>query len=127
MKSKLNILAASIGLSALVAGPAQALLIDFTDLSVWAGADGVAAFGPIAVGGGLTVTLSSAGGNMTTNSSVGEAAGCSGSPGSPPLTCDGDGIGISDDEVSNVVTGEILTVTFNFAANVTELLFLDLF
>lgn len=101
--------------------------IDFTDLGIFGGANGSTAFGPVTVGG-IDVSLSSTGGNMTTN--AGDKAGCvdGNTDLSHDLTCDGDGIGIVDDEVS--YDQELLTVTLD-AGSVTFVVesieFLDLF
>lgn len=111
MRSHLSLLAAGLLASTLVVGPASANFIDFTS-SAWSGASGPS----FTVG---NVTASATGGNLTFN--AGDSAGCSaantaGLP-SPALACGGDGLGISDDEVTGV-DSEILEITFSFATNV---------
>ena len=107
----------------------HATVVDFTS-NAWSGTNGTINF----VGPGIT--LSSAGGNMTFNSSDG-ATGC-GSGGDSDiesetqLDCTGDGIGIaaigsSDDEITQGGK-ESLTVTFtNGPVNIHSIDLLDLF
>lgn len=105
-------------------GSAQAAVIsiDFTDSdadgTLWGSVGGIPASASI---GGLMVTLSS-GGTMTFN--AGESAGCT-SAGVTGLVCDGDGIGIGDDEIT--YDSEMLTVTFEHDVKVLSIEFLDLF
>lgn len=99
---------------------AQATLIDFTDSS-WQTA--------INVGDGTTatignVTLQSTGGYLTFN--AGDNAGCIDGQPNNNLTCDGDGIGINNDEISQSSTQSI-TISFAEAVNVSNIFLLDLF
>lgn len=100
----------------------RAALIDFTDGS-WNTA--------IAAGGGTSatignVTLTAAGGNLTFNGSSAERAGCAaGQPGNG-LTCDGDGIGIRDDEITQG-GAQSITISFLDPVTVSNIFLLDLF
>ena len=95
--------------------------LDFTDTAIWGGANGTTPFQ--ATDDGITATLSSIGGNMTTNA-TGDQAGCAASGTS--LACGGDGIGIVNDEVSGGGT-QSLTLSFESTVNVNSISFLDLF
>lgn len=100
--------------------------IDFTNASPWGGVQGQTSFSSA----GVTVSSQgTAGGKLTFN-----AIGASGDParGLEPCAvyaCDGDGIGIGDDEVSWKTVGfdQLLELSFDKAVTVTEISFLDLF
>jgi hypothetical protein len=100
--------------------------IDFTNANPWGAVQGQTSF----TSAGVTVSSQgTAGGKLTFN-----AIGASGDParGLEPCgvyACDGDGIGIGDDEVSWKTSGfdELLEVQFDSAVTVTEISFLDLF
>lgn len=105
------------------AGP----MLDFTDASVWGGVAGVSTFNTTQ--NGLNVTLNSSSGNMSFNSLFDGGAGDPNPCGR--LLCDGDGIGVGDDEVTvfaGVGFGESLEVVFNNGpVNLESFDFLDLF
>ncbi len=114
-----TLLAAVAAVSATAfAAPALAAIsvVDFTD-DAWSGVSGS---NPFTVG---NVSLSSVGGNMTFNSGS-DASGCSDA--GAGLACDGDGIGVRDDEVTGN-TQELLKVTFSKAVNLLDIHVLDLF
>ena len=121
--------ATGLAMAAHNATPAQALLIDFTDYSVWGAGNIIAtpnldnqtATASYTYPDNLTVTLTATGGNLTFN--------VPGSCGSATyLACDGDGIGISDDEISGVLSaGESLLVEFSRAIGIYSISLLDLF
>jgi hypothetical protein len=99
--------------------------IDFTNAKPWGGVQGQTSFSS----GGVTVSSQGNGGTLTFN-----AIGASNDPstGLEPCgvyACDGDGIGIGDDEVSWKTSGfdQLLEVRFDKAVTVTEISFLDLF
>ena len=99
---------------------AQATLIDFTDDS-WLTA--------INAGGGTTATI----GNATLTANTGyltfnanDNAGCIAGQPINGLTCDGDGIGIYNDEISEGGSQQV-TVSFNEAVNISNIFLLDLF
>ena len=99
----------------------QAALIDFTDAS-WSIVDGnsVANIG--------NVTLSSTGGLMSFNGW--DNGGCIAGQGSHGLACDGDGIGIRNDEITelgNTRTAQTIKISFDNAVNISNLFLLDLF
>ena len=103
----------------------QATLIDFTHIS-WDTA--------INTGGGTTatignVTLTSSRRNLTFNGSESEQSGCAAGKVKHGLKCDGDGIGIKDDEITHGRHGryEKLTISFVEPVNINNLLLLDLF
>lgn len=97
-----------------------AATLDFTNMATWGGANGTTPF--TATDSLITATLSSVGGNMTTNA-TGDQAGCAGA--GTTLACDGDGIGIVNDEVSG--GAQSLTLSFANTVNVNSISFLDLF
>jgi len=106
----------------LAGASAHALLIDFTS-SDW---NGVTDSNPYSrdVAGIGTVTLRGLGGSMTFNAS--DNAGClAGGGAAAGLACDGDGIGIRDDEISS--GSELLLVSFSPVVDVINIFFLDLF
>ena len=99
----------------------QATLIDFTDIN-WSIVNGTD------VAGIGNLTLSSTGGDMTFN--AGDNGGCIAGQGSHGLACDGDGIGIGNDEITelgNTRAAQTITISFDNAVNITNLFLLDLF
>lgn len=100
-------------------------MVDFTG-DTWSGVDGTNDHS-----NGTDITLSSVGGNMTFNSSDG-AFGCGNTNklniiSTTGLDCSGDGIGISDDEISQGGS-QSLTVTFDDGpVNIHAIHLLDLF
>lgn len=111
-----------LAVSLLFTAAANALLIDFTS-DEWSGVSSSNPYSQFVAGVG-TVTLQSLSGSMTFN--AGDNAGCiAGSGAAMGLACDGDGIGITDDEIT--VGTELLSVTFAPAANVINIYLLDLF
>jgi hypothetical protein len=111
-------------LAAVLASPltTQAALIDFTDIS-WKNA--------ITAGGGSTatidnVTLTATGGYLTFNGSSSEQSGCAAGQPDNGLTCDGDGIGINNDEITQG-GNQTLTISFLDPVNVDDIFLLDLF
>jgi hypothetical protein len=109
---------------------AHADLIDFTDAAVWSGANGTSIFTASTLFAGVTVTVTSQGpsGLLTFNSGDANPT-CAALTG---LACDGDGLGVTDDEVTlggglldpNL---ERLYVYFSTPVNVNSISFLDLF
>jgi hypothetical protein len=101
--------------------PAHAGLIDFTNSSIWGGAAGQASFTSLTLFDGVQVTVEAFNGLLTFNS--GDVnAGCAGTTG---LACQGDGLGITDDEVTSGT--EWLRVSFSSPVAISGLAFLDLF
>lgn len=99
---------------------AQATLIDFTDQS-WEAA--------ISAGSGTTatlgnVTLTAKSGSLTFNRS--DNGGCVAGRPANGLTCDGDGIGINNDEITQGGSQQI-TISFQQAVDITDIFLLDLF
>ena len=122
-------IAISICLAAftLFAMPAYAALIafDFTDRDVFGDLNRKTSFGPITIDG-FEISLS-ASGRMTTNTGR-DRRGCArGNPGTQNLACDGDGLGVGDDEIS--ANGEWLSLTLNWLGiyTINSVEFLDLF
>ena len=103
------------------AGGANAILIDFTS-NDWTSVNGSSLYSQNVAGIG-DVELESYGGSMTFN--AGDNSGCVTGGGSAKLACNGDGIGIGDDEIS--AGYEILRVSFASAVNVASVYLLDLF
>lgn len=89
---------------------AQATLIDFTDKS-WQDAINSGSSTSATIG---NVTLTASGGDFSFNGGYSERSGCENSAGGSLLKCDGDGIGISDDEIhqggNEKITLALLTV-----------------
>jgi hypothetical protein len=110
------LLASSFGL-----GSAQATTIDLTNSADWSGANGTSSFVSPTTFDGLSVTVSAVGGSITFNAADAHAA-CSGVTG---LACQGDGLGIGDDEIT--FGQEVLTVAFSTPVRLLGLEFLDLF
>ena len=114
------VMAGVIGAAALSSAPASASLIDFTDATPWAGANGQTSF----TSG--EVTLSRNLGRLTFNDPT-----CGNN--TVGLACEGDGIGISSwfdlfggtgDEINGL---EILMLTFASAVNIVDVHLLDVF
>ena len=103
----------------LVSSVVNATLIDFTDEDPWSAVVGGSSYSA----SGLTLSTGDL--NLTFNSSLGERSGCANSTHGGLLACDGDGIGISDDEVTGAA--ETLTVTFDDPTDVINIYLLDLF
>jgi hypothetical protein len=111
----------------------DAALIDFTDETSWGGADGNPSFTSTVLFDGIAVTVTSISPRTSLTFNAGDAHGSCGTP----LACDGDGLGLGDDELtfSNPSAGvEAILVTFTDPAanqlvpvNITGLAFLDLF
>jgi hypothetical protein len=104
------IVAVGSALGVLVAASAQAaVIVDFTDSAKWKDANGATSWQELY--GTFAVRVTSVNGSITFN--AGEAP--STNPPCPPLKCNGDGLGIRDDEVtarSAIDSGEALTVSF---------------
>ena len=104
---------------------AHATLIDFTDSS-WSSISGTTSYSKYVDTIG-TINLSSVGGSFTFNSSSWEQNGCADSAGGSLLECNGDGIGINDDEIHQGGQ-EIITVSFlDGPVNINNIYLLDLF
>jgi hypothetical protein len=87
------------------AAPALAVTIDFTKATPWSGVSG-SSFEAL----GIRIESVGAGGGSLTFNPIPPDFGC---PGGFGLACDGDGIGISDDEATGIPAGrELLRVTF---------------
>ncbi|MEX0645485.1 MAG: hypothetical protein WD076_09250 [Parvularculaceae bacterium] len=98
-----------------LAGTANAALLDFTDTTAFPNGT---TMGSIA---GANYLLSAAGGAI----SYGQAQDGSTCPAT--LACDRDGLGIGDDEVTNIASGESMTISFDQFVNITAIHLLDLF
>lgn len=103
------------------AASAQAAAIDFTKSAAWGGAAGTSFTSPTTYDG-VSVTISSIGGTLTFNGGADIHPLCAGVSG---LACEGDGIGIVDDEIT--VDLEQLTVTFSVPVRFDRFGFLDLY
>lgn len=102
---------------------AQATLIDFTDKS-WQDAINSGA-GTLATIGNVTLTAS--GGDFSFNGGYSERSGCNNSAGGSLLKCNGDGIGISDDEIRQGGNQKITVSFTDGPVNIENIYFLDLF
>jgi hypothetical protein len=114
-----------------IAGSAESAMIDFTNAAAWSGANGNWIYSSLLLFDGVTVTVASQGPGalLTFNSGADVNPTCAGITG---LSCQGDGLGVSDDEVtrgSSLLdpTLERIQVTFSAPVTITQLGFLDLF
>jgi hypothetical protein len=98
--------------------------LDFTDTTIWGGADTMGTFTATQDGIETTLIAAPTGSKLTTNEGTGERNGCSSADAG--LTCGGDGIGINNDEISGG-TFQLLTLDFTSSVNVISISFLDLF
>ncbi|MBI1365909.1 MAG: hypothetical protein GC153_08120, partial [Alphaproteobacteria bacterium] len=93
------------------AGAANAAILDFTDPTT-----------PLST---AAYTVTSTGG-VITNSQPQDGSTCATKL--PVLACEVDGLGVTDDEVTNTIrTGESLTITFNQDVAIDGIALLDLF
>lgn len=99
---------------------AQATLIDFTDSS-WATAINSGSNATATIG---NVTLSANTGYLTFN--AGDNAGCIAGKPTNGLACDGDGIGIYNDEISQGGSQQV-SLNFSEVVNISNIFLLDLF
>lgn len=100
-------------------------LIDFTDGSKWAAANGLSSF--TASYGDLDVTASSEGGNLSFNGGRDKNGCISGlNQAVHNLVCDGDGLGIGNDEITEGGFQKI-TITFSKSVTLNDVELLDLF
>lgn len=121
---KLGALAAGMVVSA-VSAQAAPQLIDFTDGSKWSAANGLSSF--TASYGDLDVTASSEGGNLSFNGGRDKNGCISGLNQSVHnLVCDGDGLGIGNDEITEGGFQKI-TITFSKSVTINDIELLDLF
>ena len=104
----------------LLSTAAQATLIDFTDSS-WQTAINSGSSNTATIG---NVTLTASTGYLTFN--AGDKAGCVAGQSTNGLACDGDGIGIYDDEIASKYQQQI-TIDFAQAVNISDIFLLDLF
>ena len=102
--------------------PASAVRIDFT-ASDWMQAINMGGAGSAMIG---DITLTSVGGNLTFNGSSSERNGCLAGVADHRLACDGDGIGIRNDEITEGGFQQLL-ISFSRPMMVTNLFVLDLF
>lgn len=108
-----------------VSAQAAPQLIDFTDGSKWSAANGLSSF--TASYGDLDVTASSVGGNLSFNGGSDKNGCISGLNQSiHNLVCDGDGLGIGNDEITEGGFQRI-TITFSKSVTVNDIELLDLF
>jgi len=110
-----------IGASSLFAVSSQAAMIDFTD-SYWSGVEGTSSFSQ----DGITISTNK--NKLTFNSRSSERRGCEASDPytAVDLACDGDGIGIKNDEITGK-KDQVLTITFDTEVDIIEIELLDLF
>lgn len=130
MLKRLSILLAAFAFSA----SAQAVLVDFTDAS-WKTAinNGVTNSNGDVISASIgNVTLSSTGGSLTFN--AWDNGGCEDGQPDNSLKCDGDGIGINNDEITELARtnyyGQIaqsITISFAEAVDIANVFLLDLF
>ena len=104
----------------LFSASSHATLIDFTDSS-WQTAINTGSSNTATIG---DITLTANIGNLTFN--AGDNGGCLAGQPTNGLTCDGDGIGIYNDEITEG-GNQIITVDFAQAVNISNIFLLDLF
>lgn len=110
---------------------AHATLIDFTDAKWKTAINGntVAVLSDASFG---QITLTASGGNFSFNDSTGEKSGCAASTGGSLLACGGDGIGIGNDEITELnrtqSNPQSITVSFDTGpVDINNIYLLDLF
>jgi hypothetical protein len=112
------------------AAPSQAAIIDFTDADAWGGADGNWIYTSSTLYDGVQVTVTSAGVGQNLRFNAPAHPLCSAASGGV-LDCEGDGLGIGDDELSYGDLGDAETeriyVVFDQPVDVTRIGFLNLF
>jgi hypothetical protein len=123
----------ALGICAIVAAllfgsaqSSQASVIDFTNRAAWGGANGLTSFARLV--DGVLVTVGSQNGRLTFNGGGDVNSLCF----LTGLSCQGDGLGVGDDEVTRGsslldTTLERLFVSFSAPVNISKLGFLDLF
>ncbi|MEZ5559368.1 MAG: PEP-CTERM sorting domain-containing protein [Pseudomonadales bacterium] len=108
------------------ANGAYALLIDFTDASVWSGANGTASFGT--TDNGVQVNVATNIGTLSFNGGGSEPPGAIALSGGGSLAGQGDGLGVvrynDADEINN---RELMTVTIEDGFQLVEIFLLDIF
>lgn len=108
-----------------VSAQAAPQLVDFTDGSKWSAANGLSSF--TASYGDVDVTASSVGGNLSFNGGRDKNGCISGlNQNVHDLICDGDGLGIGNDEITQGGFQQI-TITFSTSVTLNDIEFLDLF
>lgn len=122
MFKRISILLAAFVFSA----SAQATLIDFTESDNWASAQGTYSSYNVIDSIGVTISSgsNSIGEYLTFNAN--DNYGCTSGTADNFLTCDGDGIGIKDDEIQINGSQEVI-VTFDNAVDISNIFLLDLF
>jgi hypothetical protein len=104
---------------------AAPVLVDFTDGSKWSAANGQSSF--TATYGDVDVTASATGGNLSFNGGNDKNGCISGLNQSVHnLVCDGDGLGINNDEITEGGFQKI-TIMFSKAVSLNDIELLDLF
>lgn len=119
---------AALFASLAASGGAQALVVDFTDSSLFT-FNGTSSSASVTIAGVTTTVSGLSGGsaaflNSDTVSAAGAAECTTGASGGPALSCGNDGAGIGDDEIG---LDEILNVTFSQFVEVTGIYLFDMF
>ncbi len=109
----------------------EAAVVDFTNSAAWSGVAGTDHYTSSVLYDGVQVTVTSQGpaGLLTFNDGGDVNSSCAATSG---LSCQGDGLGINDDEVtkgSSLLDKDLerVYVYFSSAVNISEIAFLDLF
>lgn len=120
MFKRISILLAALAFSA----QASATLIDFTKANDWEGSQGQATYFQMIDSIGVTISSAASGQLLTFNNS--DSGGCENGTADSILKCDGDGIGVGDDEIHQGGSQKIL-VKFDNAVDISNIYLLDLF
>jgi hypothetical protein len=130
MKNPLRILLIATTLTVVTAASSEAAIIDFTNEAAWGDADGVndAGFTSSTLYDGVEVTVRT---GSPTQFLTFNADDVHFLCGLTPATCDGDGLGVGDDEISygNIFdgSGERIWVEFSQPVDITNIGFFDLY
>ena len=122
MIKRLSILLAAFTFSV----SAQATLIDFTKSTDWASAQGQFSYSNVIDSIGVTISSGSTSTGQYLTFNANDNGGCVGGTAKDVLACNGDGIGIHDDEIHQGGAQEV-QVKFDNAVDISNIFLLDLF
>lgn len=105
---------------------AHATLIDFTKSTDWASAQGQFSYSNVINSIGVTISSGSTASGEFLTFNARDNGGCIGGSAKTYLKCDGDGMGIIDDEIQINGTQKVI-VDFDSAVNISNIFLLDLF
>lgn len=122
MFKRLSILLAVFALSF----SANAILVDFTKTTDWASAQGQFSYSSVIDSIGITISSGSTSSREYLTFNANDNGGCKNGTANAILKCDGDGIGIHDDEIHQGGSQQVI-VKFDNSVNISNIFLLDLF